>query len=122
MRPRSYFILLLETAVRDSCHISGILRSTALLYLWSLLCLSCCPQLVLSSLFSLPIGMGAIITPEDGQSTIFHATLISLLVITSIAIVLRVISRVVARLGLWWDDYLVMLSEVRMPAAIVARR
>ena len=66
--------------------------------------------------------MGAITTPEDGQCTIFRATIISLLVITFVAIVLRVISRVVAGLGLWWDDYLVLLSEVSMPAAIVAVR
>ena len=66
--------------------------------------------------------MGAIITPEDEQCIIFRATIISLLVIASVAFVLRVISRVAARLGLWWDDYLILLSEVSMPAAILAIR
>ena len=66
--------------------------------------------------------MGAIITPEDEQCTIFRVTIISLLVITFVAFVLRVISRVVARLGLWWDDYLILLSEVSMPSAILAIR
>ena len=56
------------------------------------------------------------ITPEEGQTTVFQATIISLLVITFVAIVLRVISRVVAKLGLWWDDYLVLLSEVSVSA------
>ena len=52
----------------------------------------------------------------------FFVSIISLLVITFVAFVLRVISRVVARLGLWWDDYLILLSEVSMPPAILAIR
>ena len=56
--------------------------------------------------------MGAMIRPEDDQRTLFIATTMSLLVLTVVAIVLRLISRWIAKVGLWWDDYLVLFGEV----------
>ena len=56
--------------------------------------------------------MGAMIRPEDDQRTLFVATAMSLLVLTVVAILLRFLSRWIANVGLWWDDYLILLGEV----------
>ena len=55
---------------------------------------------------------GALIRPEDGQVGLFDKTVIALLVVTLVALPLRFLSRRIAQAGLWWDDYLILLSEV----------
>ena len=56
--------------------------------------------------------MGAMIRPEDDQRNLFVATAMSLLVLTMVAIILRLLSRWIAKVGLWWDDFLILLGEV----------
>lgn len=63
--------------------------------------------------------MGALIRPQDDQGTVFVATAMGLLVLTVIAIILRLLSRWTAKVGLWWDDYLILLSEVDFFAGVL---
>lgn len=66
--------------------------------------------------------MIGLIRPEDDQGTIFVATAIGLLVLTLIAIILRLLSRWIAKVGLWWDDYLILFSEVLLFAGLLLGR
>ena len=66
--------------------------------------------------------MGAMIRPENDQRTLFVATAMSLLVLTVVAVILRLLSRWVANVGLWWDDYLALFGEVSVIRRLVVWR
>lgn len=66
--------------------------------------------------------MGAMIRPEDDQRNLFVATAMSLLVLTVVATILRLLSRWIANVGLWWDDYLILFGEVSCIRRLVVSR